>query len=123
MEIDDEDVAQQLQLMMKNPVDHVCSEQCNIENPVAMVVQRGLDQAVLWEWNQPRSGDKLIRRVHNIYVCKKNRQVHLCTEDCSNKIMNQEHCLLCPISGILVYELLNKVQVYIYEPCVLYMYH
>ena len=100
MEIDDEDVAQQLRLMMKKPVDHVCSEQCNIENPVAMVVQRGLDQAVLWEWDQPRSGDRLVRRVNNIYVCKTNRQVHLCTADCSNKIMNQEHCLICPISGM-----------------------
>lgn len=100
MEIDDEDVAQQMQHMMKNPVDHVCSEKCHIENPVAMVVQRGMDQTVLWEWDQPQPDDKLVRRVHNIYVCKTNRNVHLCTKECSNKIMNREHCLICPISGM-----------------------
>jgi len=100
MNIDDKDVANQLQRMMKKTAGHVCSEQCTIENPIAVVVQRGSNQTIMWEWNKPLPSDKLIRRVNNIYVCKKNKNVHLCTSECSNKIMNQEHCLICPISGM-----------------------
>ena len=86
--------------MMKKTIGHVCSEHCTIENPIAVVIQRGSKQIILWEWNKPQPSDKLIRRVNNIYVCKKNKNVHLCTSECSNKIMNQEHCLICPISGM-----------------------
>lgn len=100
MEVDDEDVANQLQRMMKKTVGHVCSEQCTIENPVAIVILRNSKQMVLWEWNKPNPSDKLIRRINNIYVCKKNKNVHLCTGECENKIMNHEHCLICPISGM-----------------------
>lgn len=100
MDIDDEDVANHLQNMMKRTNDHTCSEHCTIENPLAIVIERNSKQMVLWEWNKPQHSDKLIRRIDNIYVCKKNKIVHLCTKDCSNKIMNSEHCMICPISGM-----------------------
>ena len=69
MNIDDKDVANQLQRMMKKTIGHVCSEHCTIENPIAVVIQRGSKQIILWEWNKPQPSDKLIRRVNNIYVC------------------------------------------------------
>lgn len=97
---DEEDAAKKLQEMMPYVSDHVCTEECSIDNPNAMLVCRNGVNKVLWEWDRPRVRDVLVRRINNIYVCKSSKRVHLCTSDCPNKIMNKEHCLICPISGI-----------------------
>lgn len=42
-----------------------------------------------------------VRRVENMYICKKTRSVHHCHSECTApKITNSEHCLVCPISGL-----------------------
>jgi hypothetical protein len=97
---DEEDAAKQLQAMLPHIGDHVCTVNCCIDNPFAIIVKRNAVEKVLWEWDKPNTGDVLVRRINNIYVCKSSKNVHLCTSDCPNKIMNKEHCLICPISGI-----------------------
>lgn len=97
---DEEDAASQLQALMKCKSDHVCTVHCAVDNPYASIVKRGGVDKVLWEWDSTQPGDVFVRGINNIYVCKASRQVHLCTVDCPHKIMNNEHCLICPISGI-----------------------
>jgi|TARA_B110001452_G_scaffold266780_1_gene274574 hypothetical protein len=100
MDEDEEDAAQTLQKMMPFISDHTCTETCCIDNPSAVIVKRNGYNKVLWEWNKPMVGDTFVQRVNNIYVCKSSRKVHLCTSACPHKIMNDEHCLICPISGM-----------------------
>ena len=97
---DEEDAAIQLQNMMTCKPNHVCTVHCCVDNPYASIVKRGGMDKVLWEWDSTQLGDVLVRRINNMYVCKSSKKVHLCTVNCPHKIMNDEHCLICPISGI-----------------------
>jgi hypothetical protein len=99
--MDDVDIAHTLQERLCCKTGHVCDSRCKISNPLATVVQRGSTQVVLWQWDRPLVGDTKVRTLSNVYVCEGSRSVHLCTADCTvPKILNAEHCLICPVSGL-----------------------
>lgn len=100
MDEDEEDAVDKLQKMMPYVRDHICTERCSIDNPSAIIVKRNGFNKVLWEWDKPMAEDVFVQRINNIYVCKTSKKVHLCTSTCPHKIMNKEHCLICPISGM-----------------------
>ena len=101
--MDDEYVAGQLRKLIQ-PQEHVCTETCDIVVPKIYIYAKDGKEVIHFQFQpkQPWMDDTtLVRRVHNIYVCKATRSVHRCHANCCMpKITNSEHCLVCPISGL-----------------------
>ena len=95
------DILEQLTKQLR-PTPHECDRTCTITNPtLTLVTNPATDNKLLWEWDRPAKEDKLIRKIYNVYICEESRQIHICTADCQiPRIMNNEHCLVCPISGL-----------------------
>jgi len=99
--VTDKDVVARLQASVGRSQPHVCTRTCTIHNPRATVVVRKGVETVVFEWESPQPGDTMVRALCNLYVCTQSKTVHQCTPDCTvPKIMNSEHCLMCPISSL-----------------------
>jgi hypothetical protein len=96
-------VYEQLCALLK-PDTHTCTEACDVVAPRIEIHKKDGKEHIYWQFQkkQPWMDETtLVRRVENMYICKKTRSVHHCHADCSTpKITNSEHCLVCPISGL-----------------------
>ena len=101
--MDDAYVAEELRRLIR-PQTHVCTAECDIVVPKIHIYARDGTEVIHYQF-QPKqpwmNESNLVRRVHNIYVCKATLSVHHCHALCDvPKITNSEHCLVCPISGM-----------------------
>ena len=99
--MDDATVIAHIQKQLKGK-PHVCTKSCNARQINVHIHERdGLH--IRWSRNnRPWMSKKTFRRaLQYVYVCLDTNTVHQCTENCAlEPIPNDDHTLVCPISGV-----------------------
>ena len=81
---------------------HLCTRNCQATQINVHIHERN-GFHIRWSGNnQPwMNKSNFCRALQYVYVCQESRTVHHCTETCSlQPIANDDHTLVCPISGV-----------------------
>ena len=100
--MDDTRIVSYIRSILKGDETHVCSARCEVA-PLRVHLHEKDGLHVRWVMNNKpwMNRSNFVRAVHNIFVCKKTRCVHLCDQNCSlEKITTEDYCVVCPVSGI-----------------------
>jgi hypothetical protein len=81
---------------------HICTKDCKT-SPLRVHVHEKDGQHIRWSGNNQiwMGSDTFVRALQYVYVCHETRTVHHCTRECMlEPISNDDHTLVCPVSGV-----------------------
>ena len=82
---------------------HVCTRDCSARQINVHIHENDSSYHIRWSGNnQPWMRKSTFRRaLQYVYICESSGTVHHCTENCTlEPISNDDHTLVCPISGV-----------------------